>query len=62
MGSYGKGVRQTAAAFEKAGMKDVSVKIYPMCRHEILNEINKAEVYADVAAWCGKYIKETVTT
>ena len=54
VGSYGKGIRQSAEAFKKAGMTDVSVKIYPLCRHEILNEINKEEVFADVAKWIGK--------
>ena len=51
VGPYGKGVYQAANAFRKAGMHDVSVKIYPLCRHEILNEINKEEVFADVSAW-----------
>lgn len=57
VGSYGKGVRQAAKAFEKAGMRNVSVKIYPLCRHEILNEINKAEVYADITEWVGQNVK-----
>ena len=51
VGSYGKGVRQAANAFQKAGMTDVSVRIYPLCRHEILNEINKGEIYEDVIQW-----------
>ena len=51
VGSYGKGIHQTADAFRKAGMQDVTVKIYPLCRHEILNEINKEEVFADVLHW-----------
>lgn len=56
VGSYGKGVRQTEDAFRKAGMTDVSVRIYPLCRHEILNEINKEEVYEDVAEFAEKCI------
>ncbi len=51
VGPYGKGVRQAGEAFRKAGMEDVSVKLYPLCRHEILNEINKEEVYQDVLNW-----------
>ena len=51
VGPYGKGVHQAADAFRKVGMEDVSVKIYPMCRHEILNEINKEEVFGDVTHW-----------
>lgn len=51
VGSYGKGVRKSADAFRKAGLTDVSLRIYPLGRHEILNEINKDEVYQDVLRW-----------
>lgn len=56
VGSYGKGVCQAADAFRKAGMINVSQRIYPLCRHEILNEINKEEVYEDVVQWIGKNV------
>lgn len=56
VGPYGKGVEKCADVFRKAGMTDVSVKIYPLCRHEILNEIHKEEIYGDVAAWMEKVI------
>ena len=51
VGPYGKGVRQAAEAFRKTGMQDVSVHIYPLCRHEILNEVNREEVFEDVVRW-----------
>ena len=51
VGNYGKGVEQTAEAFRRAGMERVDVKIYPLGRHEILNEINKEDIYRDVARW-----------
>ena len=51
VGAYGTGVREAAARFEQAGMERVSLKIYPLCRHEILNEINKEEVYGDLLQW-----------
>ena len=57
VGSYGKGVRKAAEAFRQAGMEDVTVKLYPLCRHEILNEINKEEVYQDVLSWIEDKIK-----
>jgi len=57
VGPYGKGVRTAAEEFRKAGMEDVSVRIYPLCRHEILNEINREEVYEDVREWIEKYLK-----
>lgn len=56
VGSCGKGVEQAAKEFKKAGMINVACKIYPGCRHEILNELNKEEVYADVAAWLKPYV------
>ena len=56
VGSYGKGVHQAADAFKKAGMTDVSVRLYPLGRHEILNEINKEEVYEDVTRWIASKI------
>lgn len=34
-----------------AGVKDLTVKIYPGARHEILNETNRAEVTADLVNW-----------
>lgn len=51
VGGYGEGVRQAAQMFIRSGMKHVSVKLYPGCRHEIHNELNQDEVYSDVAAW-----------
>ena len=57
VGSYGKGVRKAAEAFRQAGMEDVTVKLYPLCRHEILNEINKEEVYQDILSWIESKIK-----
>ena len=56
VGPYGKGVEQAAQAFRKAGMINVACKIYPDCRHEILNELNRDEVYADVANWLKPYV------
>ena len=51
VGSYGKGIHQAVNAFRKAGMERVDMKLYPLCRHEILNEINREEVYGDVVKW-----------
>ena len=54
VGNYGKGVQTCANAFLKAGMADVSLRIYPLCRHEILNEINKEEIFGDILEWIEK--------
>lgn len=57
VGPYGKGVAQAAKAFRKAGMINVALKLYPDCRHEILNELNREEVYADITHWLGQVIE-----
>ena len=57
VGSYGKGVIRTAEEFQKVGMQDVSRKIYPLGRHEILNEINSQEVWQDVSDWIQKKLE-----
>lgn len=58
VGSYGKGVPRCAEVFRNAGMMDVTCKLYPLGRHEILNEINHEEVYEDVSSWlCQKVVK-----
>ncbi len=51
VGNYGKGIAQAVQAFCDVNMEDVSERIYPLCRHEILNEINSAEVFEDVYQW-----------
>ena len=56
VGAYGKGVQKVAAQFKKAGMQDVTVKLYPGHRHEVLNELKKEKVWADVLGWMEKHI------
>ncbi len=51
VGSCGKGVERVAALFRAAGVKDLTVRLYPGGRHEILNEQNREEVYADLLHW-----------
>ena len=37
VGNYGAGVRQAGEVFQKTGMTEVQVKVFPLARHEILN-------------------------
>lgn len=41
--------------YRDAGISDVTVKLYPGARHEILNETNRDEVTADIVAWLGAH-------
>ena len=56
VGNYGAGVQRAAEEFKKHGMEHIDVKIYPLCRHEIHNEINRREVYENLANWIEKVI------
>lgn len=47
----GRGCRQLGQRYQAAGVRDVSVTVYPGGRHEMLNESNRQQVYADLAGW-----------
>lgn len=51
VGDLGKGVRAAYESFRKAGVRDVSLKLYPELRHEILCETERASIYQDVYQW-----------
>ncbi len=51
VGPQAKGIEGIAAKLKETGHTNVTVKIYPDCRHEILNELNRDEVMADILAW-----------
>lgn len=42
--------------FRAAGLSDVTVKVYPGARHELMHELNRDEVVADVVAWVGRVL------
>ena len=56
VGSMGKGVRKVEEMFRCAGCRDVTVKLYPGGRHEMLNEVNRSEVLEDLLAWLEKHM------
>lgn len=54
VGDCGKGVNKTYKAFKKAGVQNVTVKLYPNDRHDILHEKNYLDVYEDILSWITK--------
>lgn len=58
VGSMGKGVRKVEAMFRAAGCRDVTVRLYPGGRHEMLNEVNRQEVLADLLSWLDARLPE----
>ncbi len=57
IGDYGKGVKKVYRRLIKAGMTDVSIRLYVDARHELINEINRSEVYADILSFADKTVK-----
>lgn len=51
VGDYGVGVKEVYDKFKKAGIEDVTLKMYESGRHEMLNEINREEVYTMIVDW-----------
>ncbi len=56
VGEYGEAVKKVYASYSELGMKDVTLKLYRDDRHEILNELDHDEVYADIYNWVCKYL------
>lgn len=57
VGLYGKGIKQIYNDLLAAGKKDVTIKLYPGMRHEILNEVDRILPYEYIASWALSKIK-----
>lgn len=51
VGGYGKEIHKFLSVLKKCEFTNVTSKLYPECRHELLNELNYEEVYSDINAW-----------
>lgn len=51
VGECGKGPQTVADSYRKTGIRNVTVKLYPEDRHEILNELDKETVFCDLLEW-----------
>ncbi|MDZ5473000.1 alpha/beta hydrolase [Bacillus sp. 31A1R] len=58
VGNFSKGVLQVFKSYVDAGIKDVTYKLYPNGRHEMLNELNKEEVYKDILNWMNEKLSQ----
>lgn len=51
VGRNGETVKKVVEFFRSAGCGDTQLRLYPGGRHEMLNETNREEVFADILAW-----------
>ena len=61
IGVVGRGEDETTSVRDqlvKVGLTDVTMKIYPGGRHEMFNEMNREEVYRDLAEWLSAHLPQ----
>lgn len=51
VGEEGTGVKRVYELYKKIGIKDITFRLYKDCRHELLNEKNKFDIYKDIEDW-----------
>lgn len=62
VGLNGRGVRRLEAVYRNLGLADVECRLYPEGRHEMLNEVNRDEVTADVIDWLDRHTPSSSQT
>ncbi len=56
VGNYGKGVEKAYRSLQGVGVRDLTLKLYPEDRHELMNEPDREQVMADIAEWLTKHL------
>lgn len=56
VGEFGKGPKKYYEVLKQMGFNAVNLKLYENARHELLNEINRKEVYEDFYKWLVTFI------
>lgn len=58
VGDFGAGARRLYDSYRGAGLEDVTLRLYPGARHEILNETNRERVEADLLEFAERVRRE----
>lgn len=51
VGGYGRDVNRLISLYKSLKFTNITYKLYPECRHELINELNYEEVYEDIHSW-----------
>ena len=51
VGSYGKDVKKVYKKYQQLGCDHIELKLYQDDRHELVNELDREVVYADISQW-----------
>lgn len=57
VGNFGKDVRKVYTIYRKSGIEDISIRLFPHDRHEVLNETDRAVVYEEIHKWLSLHLK-----
>ncbi|MCR5031586.1 MAG: lysophospholipase [Lachnospiraceae bacterium] len=57
VGEWSAGVERSVASLKEVGMTNIECKLYPEDRHEILNEVDREQVYEDLYNWLMRFAK-----
>lgn len=52
VGDMGEGVKKVYIQLRKAGIQEVRCKLFRGDRHEVLNELDRQDVYRKILSWC----------
>ena len=61
VGSWGEGVKKAFQVYSEHTKCKMEMKLYEDCRHEILNEIGREEVYKDLLAFFRKCLPDSIS-
>jgi len=56
VGKFGFDLKRVQQIYDRAGLKNTTLITYSKGRHEMLNEINKEDVYNDVLSWIKEHL------
>ncbi len=56
VGNMGKDIIKLRHSYVKLGINDLQLKLYENDRHEILNELDRDQVYQDILEWMERHI------
>lgn len=56
VGEYGEGVKKVYNNYKENGIEDIRIKLYENDRHEVLNELDKEDVYNDICQWLFEHL------
>lgn len=58
VGGMGKGVIRVTNMLERAGVNNVTLRLFKDARHELVNDVNKMQVYYVIFNWLNKILEK----